>query len=1410
MNPLSWLSHFTTRPARRQEKPISRRRRRTLRGSLQYLEDRRMLASATLDSGVLSVDFLATDATAESITVSNDGVSISVSGSIAGGSANFVAANVQRIVARDVGGGGNQSLSLGGAAPFSLSGGLATSGLETVNVNNTVSSSTAAIDIVANNIAIGASGFLSTTGTVVLSGPAGREISIGVEQSSRTSFTDAELDQITAGLVQIGHSGFTRGIFVTGAITHNNHLAIVNNVSASSSSGIVFEAGITMAADKNLSVTALGGPRPIESFNTSVISTSGSGTITMTANSGITLRPGTTITTENGDLSLVANAAGTDTGLYSGVFLAGGIVETRGTGDVRLTGRGSLGTAGGTQVDGVRIIGQSIVRSTSSLNLPNQGEILIDGFGGRGAGVYIDPFGVAGDIIKSQSGNITITGQGGNLGNGGIQAYGVALGNGPRVVAANGASVSITGTAGIGGSSPGIGVGSGTVLAFSGNIALTGVGGTTTTGTFNSGIESTGGVFQSTNGTVSLTGTGGSSTGQDYGIYMYGTQVRSTNNAVTVTGSPGAGPSSFALWLDNHTPISGGVSVDAVGDSMNMPRSFFSNQFSSPLVTLRPYTANTRVNIGGGDSLTSSPRTLGLHDVELDLVSANTLRIGDNSTGVVTVVSAGTIAPTDQSRHIEIYSASDIVFNGSLETVGFFSAGGPTRGNLLLSPGPTAVVQPKSSANDIVTKANLGTAFTTSFAAGRDLGIQINGLTPHTQYDRLTAVGAINLSGADLKLAGSLTTTLGNSFVIVSATSIVGTFNGLPENGVAQLNGRALRANYTSTTVILTDIGPGNTAPTANNDSLLVLSNGGPVLLNPLANDTDLEGNIVPGLTTIVTPPAAGQLVAVGDGSFTFDPADDFNGLAPGQTATVEFTYRIEDSNGATDEAVFTLTVLGGYDTLVTLDASGNLQIVDVAGGVSNDQLTVTLAPRGGWYTIADQQLILYSTIAGTLGNGSSEVRVPAAAVASGRVVVETLGGNDQVTLDFSPAELSAAGRATAWGGLGSDQISFVFNPNQLDALTTDDITRLRSYLAAPTGVILAPVGPVVLGMYASEFEIGGIEARDDGQRHLITSCFAAIQTDQQIIVGSDSADDTLLGTSLTDLMFGQGGADRLEGASSSDCLFGGTGNDQLFGDYGFDSLVGGSGNDLLDGGLHDDWLDGGAGADQVFGGPGYDAIVARGDELIGDFLNGGDNVDRIVNVSTAPIIIDSFHAGTSSIEGWDGNNQPVLGTAGDDSINFLLSSFSSLSLSRVPYVDGGSGNDTITGTFGVDDLRGGAGDDTLLGMGGVDRLYGGSGDDSLNGGDGVDHLYGGDGDDVITTGSGRDIVYFESDLSGLDTLTDFALYSDTINLQAYGITYSQLQFTITGGVTTMQLPNGKRIRLLNWNRAVASSQIKF
>ncbi|NQV27476.1 MAG: hypothetical protein HQ518_24260 [Rhodopirellula sp.] len=124
-----------------------------------------------------------------------------------------------------------------------------------------------------------------------------------------------------------------------------------------------------------------------------------------------------------------------------------------------------------------------------------------------------------------------------------------------------------------------------------------------------------------------------------------------------------------------------------------------------------------------------------------------------------------------------------------------------------------------------------------------------------------------------------------------------------------------------------------------------------------------------------------------------------------------------------------------------------------------------------------------------------------------------------------------------------------------------------------------------------------------------------------------------------------------------------------------------------------------------------------------------------------------------------DGDDHAVVGNGGSDG-------GSDGGFDIPALIDGGAGNDQLTGGSGNDTLIGGAGNDHLNGRGGDDVLIGGLGDDNLDGGSGNDALSGGDGDDGLDGGSGLDVLIGgvgRDKLNG-DNDSDLLIASSTVN----------------------------------------------
>ena len=156
-------------------------------------------------------------------------------------------------------------------------------------------------------------------------------------------------------------------------------------------------------------------------------------------------------------------------------------------------------------------------------------------------------------------------------------------------------------------------------------------------------------------------------------------------------------------------------------------------------------------------------------------------------------------------------------------------------------------------------------------------------------------------------------------------------------------------------------------------------------------------------------------------------------------------------------------------------------------------------------------------------------------------------------------------------------------------------------------------------------------------------------------------------------------------------------------------------------------------------GGEGDDQFGVIGADGAGDTFDGGAGTDTLImsqGVLTSGVLTN-FNALVASIEVLKGNGLPILGTAGADIID--LSGLTSIS--GVPSVQGGGGDDVLVGT--------GLAAIVLVGGEGNDTLSGGAGLDTLNGGGGVDSFL---FDDAIAT-------------SNVDHLVDFAPGLDEIRL---------------------------------------------
>ncbi len=271
-----------------------------------------------------------------------------------------------------------------------------------------------------------------------------------------------------------------------------------------------------------------------------------------------------------------------------------------------------------------------------------------------------------------------------------------------------------------------------------------------------------------------------------------------------------------------------------------------------------------------------------------------------------------------------------------------------------------------------------------------------------------------------------------------------------------------------------------------------------------------------------------------------------------------------------------------------------------------------------------------------------------------------------------------------------------------------------------------------------------------------------------------EGGSDTLLGGEHDDILYGGSDKDTLVGDRGSDTLYGGDGADRLSGDEDDnapgcdqistissgthkDLLLGESGDDLLCGNIDDDTLNGGPGRDQLYGGDGSDRLEVgfETDGTLIDDLFGGQRDDTAAIVATNDpdrIVLfylknDTYQAVLHTAQGVslgsvvftmpeDVERLSIFAGDGDDVVTV------GAAVVKPIQIEGGRGNDTLTGAAGRDTLLGGPGDDILVGLGAEDSLRGGAGDDTLEGGESNDELHGDEGNDQLNGGADRDLQY--------------------------------------------------------------------
>jgi Ca2+-binding RTX toxin-like protein len=457
----------------------------------------------------------------------------------------------------------------------------------------------------------------------------------------------------------------------------------------------------------------------------------------------------------------------------------------------------------------------------------------------------------------------------------------------------------------------------------------------------------------------------------------------------------------------------------------------------------------------------------------------------------------------------------------------------------------------------------------------------------------------------------------------------------------------------------------------------------------------------------------------------------------------------------------------GGNDTITLDESNGALPAAQLFGGAGNDTLT---GGSGG------DLLFGQSGNDTLLGKGGNDLLFGG----SGNDVLNGGDGDDQM-----------------FGEAGNDRM--IWNPG-------DD----NDLMEGGDGTDTAEVNG---GNGAETFTITANGSRVRFDRVTPAPFFLDIGTTENLVVNANGGDDVITaGNGLANLIHltidGGAGNDTITGGDGNDTLLGGDGDDLIIGGRGNDMAQLGTGNDTFV------WNPG-DGSDVVDGQDGIDTLVFNGAniaETMSISANHG-GVSLVRDIANITMDLDNIeHIQLNALGGADritvndltgtdvtqvtvdlGTNDmaadlvTVNGTNGSDQIN-VVATATGVAVTGLPAqvnidhpeagdfltVNGGNGNDTINasslpaGVIGLT-IDGGAGNDTITGSQGDDVLLGRDGNDTVVGGRGADTAFLGNGNDTFTwnPGDGSDVVEGQA---GTDTLVfNGANIAEKIDISANG-----------------------------------------
>jgi len=550
---------------------------------------------------------------------------------------------------------------------------------------------------------------------------------------------------------------------------------------------------------------------------------------------------------------------------------------------------------------------------------------------------------------------------------------------------------------------------------------------------------------------------------------------------------------------------------------------------------------------------------------------------------------------------------------------------------------------------------------------------------------------------------------------------------------------------------------------TAVNDPPLAVDDAGStdenqlLVLDVLANDQDPDETDTLTLTDVNIVDGGGT-VRIEDGQLVFDPGEDFDELAEGESAEVLIEYAVTDSAGATGTGVATITVTGSNDAPIihTNTPYTHADIRETSSAFVEDDPKRVLPQLEGESQTVDPALIN--------GLGIIEMAETREVVVkfnwSGGVYDNVLGwyriGEDGEIIDpqvvWENTDAKEHGRegvrAVSLGELeeGTRIGFFLISDGAADLPGDDSPLEFRHQNGQPATIYDngAEIGLYVEGNdspitqqpifhTAANALHDNLDLNPDGLQHVISS---PSRSGSHMVIGFED-------------LLGEGDKDF---------------NDLVFRVFLSQPTVAqhSSGMERIRLSVEDP----------------DSAILSQAEIRIAEGFQAGDELLLGHGFTVDP---DDF-----SLRGWEGEDTGLkvqgggfdsgtgtLTIVGEGSISLYEEVLNAVRLQT----DGSEDSVgtriidyTVTDDMGLtsevasialnltaDNVMGTAGDDILTGTNTNDRLFGSLGDDQIDAGSGDDILIGGEGVDLLSGGAGADLFVYRCNEAGTDLITDYS-----------------------------------------------------